>query len=296
MILAIKNTIFSGNTEHLLASNLFIILGMLMIFFLILGVIQITSFLIWAIKARHQIVKNKFMPYNTYRQLRVRNILTNACILIYMFIFLKYLIFTTTNKWQFALLICIIIFSVVIMIYVNSVIEKKAFLGKTNEAIIILSTISFVVFIVFLIVNIIRPSITTSNEGSIQRENASLLLSDFGYKEDKSANINFYKSILATRTTCSEENSNNTLSYTVFQSKYSWVMDIQKKERLMRFNKLGIYKIQHSVNIPSNIEIFTYDDKKSFVLVSKDKIVDINRSFYYTSDQEFLDKVCKKLF
>ncbi|GKX68228.1 hypothetical protein rsdtw13_34860 [Clostridium sp. TW13] len=123
-----------------------------------------------------------------------------------------------------------------------------------------------------------------------------MLLSDFGYKEDKSANINFYKSILATRTTCSEENSNNTLSYTVFQSKYSWVMDIQKKERLMRFNKLGIYKIQHSVNIPSNIEIFTYDDKKSFVLVSKDKIVDINRSFYYTSDQEFLDKVCKKLF
>lgn len=295
-IFIIKNTIFSGNTEHLLASNLLIILGMLMMFFLILVVIQITSFLIWAIKARHQTVKNKFMPYNTYRQLRVRNILTNGCILVYMFIFLRYLILTTTNKWQFALLIFIIIFSVVVMIYVNSVIEKKALIGKTNEAIIILSTIAFVVFIVFLIANIIRPSVTTGNEESIQRENASLLLSDFGYKQDKSANINFDKSILATRTMCSDENSNHTLSYTVFQSKYSWVMDIQKKERLRRFNNLGIHKIQHSVNIPSNIEVFAYDDKKSFILVSKDKIVDINRSFYYTSDQEFLDKVYKKLF
>lgn len=294
---SIYSTLFHRYIESLLVSNILIILEMLIIVLLILSIIQITSFVMWAIKARHQSVKNKFMPYNTYKQLRIRNILTSGGILVYIFTLLRGLIFSTTSNWQFVLLLFIILFSVVIMIYVNSVIEKKPFLTKTNEAMIIVGTIVSVVFIFMIIGQVIISSVTTSNRSSVLRQKANLSLTDFGYKENKDADIDLNKSIIAERIEYTNDNNGNYLSYTIFHSKYPWAIELSHNELLESLNKdHGVTVQEKSTNLPKNIKVFSYNYSESFILVSKDQVINIHKPVINISDEEFLDRVYKKLF
>ena len=67
-----------GNTGFLLASNFMIFSTIVMFFAIFINSIQVISFFLWVIKARKELKENKFMPYNNYKQLRIKNILIKS--------------------------------------------------------------------------------------------------------------------------------------------------------------------------------------------------------------------------
>lgn len=63
----------------------------------------------------------------------------------------------------------------------------------------------------------------------------------------------------------------------------------------VKLNRYGTDLKRISTNLPNSIVAYSDNEKGSFVLVMKDKVVDIKKDFSGYSDNEFLDIVYKKL-
>ena len=48
--------------------------------------------------------------------------------------------------------------------------------------------------------------------------------------------------------------------------------------------------------MPSDIKVYSRSGKRSFVLVSEDRVIDITKDFSDISDDEFLNKVYETLY
>lgn len=120
---------------------------------------------------------------------------------------------------------------------------------------------------------------------------------DFGFKESNSEGTysEIDKSILARRTDYSSGNKNNQLTYTIFESNSTLVIKFYEKRLDVKLNRYGTDLKRISTNLPNSIVAYSDNEKGSFVLVMKDKVVDIKKDFSGYSDNEFLDIVYKKL-
>ena len=289
--------LFSLPTDFALGSNLgiFAIVGMASVIFI--NSIEIISFFLWVIKASSKLKENKFMPYNNYNQLRIKNILKSAYGLITLLLLLKFSVFDKQagNGFNISLLMCI---PTLIMICVHNFINKKRFSKKINMAITISSTIVSIYLIVMLAGGLAFRSFNAIEQSKVPTDKVSLTLMDFGYKEnaDTSPYIRFDKSILAEKIFYAYSNGDNDLSYTIFKSQYPWVIKFDENRLLSRLNKYGVDLKQTDTNLPSGIKVYLDSKKRTFVLVSEDRVVDIKKDFSGISDDEFLNKVYKKLY
>lgn len=299
VIFILKLQLFSGATDLALGSNLGLFSVVAMFSLIIINTIEIISFFLWVIKASSKLKANKFMPYNSYKKLRIKNIFKNAYGLLILFIFLKFLIFDNqaSNEYNIFLLMIICI-PAIILIYVKGFINKKRY-SKTVNMVITISSMLVSIYLVLMFTGVIVfKSITIIDQSKISTDKVSLSLVDFGYKEndDTSPYISFDKSILAKRVQYSSNYQDNYLDYTIFQSQYPWVIKFDENRLLNKLNKYGVNLKQEDSNLPSNIKVYSDGKKRSFVLVSQDKVVDITKDITGISDYEFLNKVYKKLF
>jgi hypothetical protein len=291
--------LFSGSVDYTLVSNLGLLSTAVMFSVIFINSIEVISFFVWVIKARVKLKENKFMPYNNYKQLRIKNKFRNACGLIMLLVLFIFSIFDNQGSTGFIIfLLMVMCIPGIIMIYVKRFINRKRYSKNINRAIIISGTLISICLALMLTGILVGRSINVIEQSKVPAEKANLTLSDFGLKEndDASPYINFDKSILAQRTEYICDNRDNGLIYTIFQSQYSWVIKFDENRLLSSLNKYGIDLKQEDTNLPNNIKVYSDSNKRTFVLVSENRVVDIKKDFSGISDDEFLNKVYKKLF
>jgi len=283
-------------TEYTLVSNLGLFAVVLMFSAIFRNSVDIISFFIWIIKARVKLKENKFMPYNNYKQVRIKNAFSNVYGLIILIILFICLTFDNQGSPGFNIFYVIILcIPMLILIFIQKVIGKKRYSKNTNMVITVSNTL-FLVYLVLMITGLLICN-NVIGERKVPAEKASLKLMDFGYKEnDASPYINFDKSILAQRTEYICDNIDNSLTYTIFQSEYPWIIDFEDSRVVSRLTKYSIDLKQVNTKLPSNIKVYSDSKKKIFVLVSDDRVVDIRKDFHNIDEDKFLSIVYNKLF
>jgi hypothetical protein len=292
LIFNIYNDLFKCSTEFLLSSNYMIILTLIMFFFIFINIIKLSSFSLWVIKARLKLKENKFMPYNTYKQLSIKNIF----IKFYSLFAIMFLIFgNTINEKSTILLLLSVFIPIIILICVQIFINRKQYSKNTNIVITITSSLASIFLVFVFIVGTAICSINLIHQNKEPNEKASLTLTDFNRKVNnaESPNIDFNISLIANSTRYSY---GSYLSYSILQSQYPEVIKFHEDRLLSRLISYGIDLKRRNTNLPNNIRVYSDSEKRSYILVSEDKVVDIKKDFSDISDDDFLNTVYKKLF
>ncbi len=282
----------TGNTE-VLATNIGIFSIVLLFSIILMICIEIINFYIWVVKAKGRLKANQQMPYNSYKQLRRKNILIKTYNIILILIFLISLISDKGIKLNIPMG-TIMLVSMIIIGNVKKYTDKKDYTKDSNMGIYIGSTI--IVILVASVISIPFGKMASTKQGVLAAEEASLTYMDFGYNknEDKDSYIEFDKSILAKRTKYSYSNGGNSFEYTIFESKYPWIIKLQEKSAVNRYKKYMKFKLEKT-NLPSNIRAYFVVNNSNFiVLVSEEKVIFIAKNLSISQD-EFLKIAYKKL-
>ena len=298
-IFNLKLQLFSGATDLALGTNLGILVIVGGVSLIFINSIEIISFFLWVIKASSKLKENKFMPYNNYKQLRIKYILKNAYGLIILLLLLKFSVFdkqgSNGSNISILMIMCI---PIIILIWVQTFINKKRYSKKINMTITVSSTLVSIFLVVMLTGGLAFRSINAIEQSKVPTEKVSLTLMDFGYKEnaEKRPYITFDKSILAERIFYAYSSGDNDISYTILESQYPWVIEFDENRLLSRLNGYGLDLKQGDTNLPSDIKVYIDSKKRTYILVSDDRVVDIKKGLSGISDDEFLNKVYKKIY
>jgi len=207
----LKLQLFSGA----LGTNLGILVIVAGVSLIFINSIGIVSFFLWVIKASSKLKENEFMPYNNYKQLRIKYILVNTYALIILFLLLKFSVYdkqgSNSSNISILTIMCI---PIIILFWVQTFINKKRYSKKINTTITVSSTLVSIFLVVTLTGGLAFRSINTIEQSNVPTEKVSLTLMDFGYKESAGQRpyITFDKSILAERIVYSYSNGDNVMS------------------------------------------------------------------------------------
>ncbi|WP_238906825.1 DUF2812 domain-containing protein [Clostridium sp. YIM B02506] len=287
-----------GDISYDITSNLMIATLVSVCIGIVIYVSKIMSFIIWFFKAKRQLKDNKSMPYNNYKQVKIKNSLSIFHILIWFGLYCFLLIRDESNYEKGnSVLVILMISAVIISVFVVRYIRNKRYSREKNITLTISGAV--VAIFIWLILAGISISIDALNEDNINemaKTRSKLTISDFGYKENESDFYGDYqKSLLAERVYYSNRDENNSLSYTVLNSKYPWIVELQENriiEWVSRFEE--DLKITNT-NLSSDIKVYSDKENKAYIFVTKNKVVDMYRNLSETDDDEFLDVVYEKL-
>ena len=302
IVLMFINNIYSQyyleSIKYTLASNLNIFGLFFMVSIIFMCCISIISFLIWVIKARNRLKAMEPMPYNSYKQIRIKYILylTYGALIYFILVISSIYNYPEVGILNVQSTITIFI-PITIGIIVQWFINKKGYSKKTNIAIISI-TILASVYIFNLIGGMFLTDISKYNWNKIQNEKAKLTLLDFGNNENPEGSSVpiFIESVLAKVIHHIDSNEDKQLEYTILESQYSWVIKFEKSRSLDILTKKSINLQLQESNLPNNISVYSDSNKKIFLLVSKDKVVEIKKGFDNVGEEEFLNTTYKKLF
>jgi len=288
-----------NNTSFLLASNLMIFSTVIMFFAVIVNATEGISFILWVIKAKKGLKENKFMPYNTYKQLKRKNILIKICSIIIIFISVKVIIFDTSwSKEVNVMLLMIMFIPIIVMICAQWLIDKKRYSKNTNMVITIGSAIVSIYLILMIVGVIAFWNITKDDQNEVITDKAGLTLMDFGYKDNniERPHINLYKSVLAKSENYFYGEKDNKLTFEILQSQYPWVVKFHENRLIARLNNYGDDLKEEKTDLSSDINVYSESNGEDLILVSEDKVVYVQKRFNDISKDEFLDRVYKIFF
>ena len=281
--------LFEGDLTTPLTSNFFVFGSVGICIFIFIYSSKVISFIIWFFKARQQVKDNKSIPYNSYKQLRRKNILLNS----YMVIWLGFLLIISSDNPLLVLMMSVVIISV----FVERYIRKKKYSRKTNITLAIGGGFAGVFIALILVgITISTSLLSGDNINEISKTKSNLTISDFGYKENESDFYGDYqKSILAEKVYYSSNDEVNSLSYTVLNSKYAWIIELQENritEWVGRFEE--DLKIRNT-SLPSDVKVYSDEKNESYIFVRKNRVVDMHTNLSSIDKDEFLDIVYEKL-
>jgi hypothetical protein len=292
--------LFMGSVDYFLASNLGIFTTFATVTIVVINTIEIFSFFIWVLRARTHLKYNEFMAYNNSKQVRTKNIFKVFYIVIILLVFfLSSLLSNQTLKFEnISLAIAAVLIPCVIFILLRNFINKRRYSKNTSLALYVLSfVLSTYLIMGFAGVYILRDAAETEDSGTLA-VNVPLTFEDFGYSsnenEDQYFKIN--KSILASKIDYSSSNGGDDLSYTIFGSQYPLAIKFDQNREIRRINKYSFDITEIKSTLPDNIKVYTNSKYNYFVLVSKDKVVNIKNNFDKIENEKFLDIVYNKIF
>jgi hypothetical protein len=290
--------LFIGDIGFALTSNMGVFGTVGMGSLILMNSIGFIIFLLWVIKVKAKLRKGKGMNYSNYRQVKKKNILRVSFAVIYLFVFLKFLIFNNLDSKGFNIIFLIILcIPMIIMMYVRKFINKKRYSKNINRGIMIGSVVVSTYLVLMIVVSTTLLGSESLQDG-VPTQTVNLTFNDFRFVEnnDESPYINFDKSIIAQRVDYSGGNDDNYLRYTIFQSNYPLVIKFYENRLLSKLNSYGTDLLEENTKLLDNIVVRSDSEKRTFVLVSEDKVVEIRKEFINISEEEFLNKVYKKLF
>lgn len=283
-----------GMLKNILSSNIFIISTFIILEVAVFYLVEMISFIKWVIKGRKNLRKNKFTPYNSYSQLKNKNIFYKVeIILALIYVFALPIIgdrFTAFSLISFFILF--LIFNIVFYIIVRFL-KKKEFKKKNK---IIISVLTFIIMYVILLAFTVFNLSGISGDNSTNNENVSpLTLYDFGY-ETSSVHPYSSKGIVAEHSSYIAEGDKVSLYYEVFRCNNNWIFNKILNKELNPYPNISYEHID--TNLPEDVIVYYHvnDIRKNYIISSENKYVVITNDFEELSQEEFLDIVYKNLF
>ncbi|MDR3595781.1 DUF2812 domain-containing protein [Clostridium sp.] len=253
-----------GSTDFLHSSNLAIFTSSITFLLIFINIIKFLNFFIWAIKAKFKLKENEFMPYNTYTQLKVKNILIQTFSLISVLTILLFILLDNSKEQKSNLQIFIaIIFVCIISFFITKFINRTNYTRNTKISIIISSAFGLIFLLLFLMAGIIFSNIINDDKTDYTYTNINLELKDFNVKNAfaEAPYIEYSKSILAEKTYYSY-GKGNYLTYSLLHSKYPWVIKFHENRLLNRLNSYGLNYVQINTSLPNNITVYSSSKKE----------------------------------
>jgi uncharacterized membrane protein (DUF485 family) len=295
----LKLMLFSWDTEFTLATNTGLVSILASVFIILINVTEIISFLFWVIRAKVQLKRNGKMPYNSSKQLKINNLFKSIYTIVLSGTILRYFIIDehASIEANIALLV-IFVLPIVVAVYAERYLNKKID-SKDKRISVIFSGTFLTIYFTFVLLGCIAFK-STVEPGLVEwaTEKATLTLEDFGVKAKLVTTplISFDKNFVAERLNYINSLESNNLAYTVFQSKYPWIIKFDKERHFNLLSKLGMNLIPYKIELPGNVEVYFNEKEKHFLLVSEDKIVNLRQTFNNISSEEFINIVYKELF
>ncbi|GAA0085811.1 hypothetical protein UT300007_22500 [Clostridium sp. CTA-7] len=294
-LLYIQYIITIGDSDaHFLASTL--VLGSLLIvmLFTIHEFIGLIRFIIFDIKGRNSLKRNKKVSYDFEVGVLVKRIIYKVELAIIIAMIIGFTI--TSDLWVIKLIIVMLLLGI-LSNYIINFIKNKNY--KNNKWIIIgaYTIITLVFFIT--ISNIIFSSVLArtyrSNE-KLNEDNYILSLRDFNDKDkDEEVFLGEEKSLLASYLYYSNSGEEIHLSYSLFESKYQWAVRYNFNKRINFANKINVKYIEKETNLPKDIKVYMNEHGHQYFIVSPNRMVEIS-TIEEISEEELIDIVYKKLF
>ncbi|SHI46670.1 DUF2812 domain-containing protein [Clostridium intestinale] len=278
--------------DDFLTSNLSIITVLTMTVGGINSTIKVINFFLWRVKAKRSLTQNEFMPYNNYKQLKRKNIFSNLG--VFGLIFFSFLAVINENIHNTKALSIFFISLAVFAIFMGGIIylfnSKKYY--KYSNGILILGYSVAVVYIIGATISLGSVSMIEKLTGVKQ---VKMSIEDFGYKQEKDPFNVYDKSIIAEKLDYSYHGDENSFSYTSFKSKYFTAIKFQELKVIKREAKYGSDLKLKKTKLPEDIRVYSDDEKKSYLVGSEDRVIDIRKEMDNIDEDEFLDKIYEKL-
>ena len=285
------------NIEYNLLSNLSLFAVIVMSSFILMSIVEIINFSIWVIRASVNLKDNRFIPYNRYKSIKIKNYFLYGYILVIFIIFFILINLDTNGNRVYNNLKFIIMFMPVIFIaLIQRFFKKSDYSKKTNRAIIIgavlVCTYITLVFVGFVVLLDLSENYKKDNTN----HKVPLSILDFGYEEeDSELYVDYTKSILGEKNDYSYYDYKNGLGYSIFKSRYPWVIKYYGSEILAKLNKYEIDLKEIQTNLPSEVKVYSDQEKRNYVLVLEDSVIHINDKPNDIGEEEFLNRVYEKL-
>lgn len=278
--------------DDFLTSNLSIITFLAISVGGISSTIKVANFFIWRVKAKRSLTKNEFMPYNNYKQLKRKNIFSNLG--AFGLIFFSFLAVINENIHNTKALSIFFISLAVFAIFMGGIIylfNSQKYYKYSNGILVLGYSVAFVY--------IIGATISLGSVSMVEKftgvEQVKMSIEDFGYKQEKEPFNVYDKSIIAEKLVYSYHKDENSFRYTSFKSKSFAVIRFQEVTLLRRLKGYGSDLELKKTKLPENIRVYSDDEKKSYVVVSEDRVIDTRNSMDNINEDEFLDKIYEKL-
>jgi len=288
-----------GDISYALTSNFFIFSLPLIFSLILIYSSKPINFLIWVLKSRKRLRENKSIKYNNYKQVRLKNILISSITMIYTVLFAVFILSDDNATRSGRIIFLILIFSVIIgPIFITRYIRKKRYSRQTNITLAIGGGFAFI-FIFIAIAGVIFSFGTLDNydRNKVPEDKIELTLSDLGYEENNDdMYVDYSRSMVAEKLVyISSSNGDDGLDYTLFKSKYSFLIKLQEKSLVKHIGKImDDLEVVYS-NLPKDIKVYTYRNEEAYIFVSKNKAVQINADFKDMNKDTFIDRVYEKL-
>jgi hypothetical protein len=290
---------FTGDMSYTLTSNFPLFSSFLMVSLILIYSSNPINLLIWALKSRKRLRENKSLKYNNYKQVRLKNIFISSITMIYTVLFAVFILSDDNVTRSGGIISLILIFGVIIgSIFVTRYIRKRRYSRQTNITLAIGGGFVYI-FIFLAITGVILSFGTLDNydRNKVPEDKIELTLSDFGYEED---NYNLYtdysRSVVAEKLVyLSSSNDEDGLDYTLFKSKYSFLIKLQEKSLVKQIGKIMDDLELVDYNLPKDINLYTYRNEEAYIFVTKNRVVDMHINLSGIDKDEFLDIVYEKL-
>lgn len=283
---------FSRTPDDWLSSNSSIVLSILMVTIILINLIEVVSFFCWYLRTKRKLKENKFKHYGSYKQLRIKNfiMLLNAILAVITLIVSMII----GDGITIADLLLILI-PVIVMVISYKSIDKL----KVSTGINIFITIGITIISLIMVIEVLASPMVNwfdLKDNNIAYE-LNLTVADFEIdKADENPYKNIQSSVLAKRIQYSSDYDNNSLDYTIIESKYPWVIKLYKNRLLNELDEYELNMSERNINLTKNIKIYSDDNFKKYVIISEDRVVDIRNGLDNIREDEFINKVYKKLF
>lgn len=306
------NSTFGSHDARFLADNAQLTLLLGIGGFAINQFVGLITYIIWRVRGAKALKNNEKVKYeysisNTFRRFMAR--------LFFIMSVIALILIGMQGSVTTVIVILLAIISIIISDrFVNRISSK---MGSKGEArVIYISSIVIISIVIMVVVNTLifknnalDKYITKKLQGDYV-----LTLADFNdksiwegvdtsiYKEEWEGLymtfIDGLNGVLAENLYYIDQGENGHLSYEFFESNYKWAFDykLTKEEDDMKEYNIGYESIES--NLPKDIKVYANTNNRGhdYMLISEDKILEINKYNDTQSEEEFLDIIYNNVF
>lgn len=288
--------IIGSYDARFLANNLQLLSLCIMSIFTIHEIIRFVNFINWMVKGRKSLKREGEVSYDYFKVVKIKRIICKLMLIIC----LVYIVSIAIMGEIFTLKISAVIFLMAgaTSILMNFVSKTKY---KKKRKINIISYVVIIIFTIIIINGLIFNEVFFNHMGrdnKIKKDNYILNLKDFNDEaaEKGSLYTNENNSFLASTLFYSNKGKNVDLGYELFQSKYEWAVKYDFNNIMNWMKKINIKYIEKETDLPEDIKVYMNEKGHKYLMVSSNKLIEINSWDKNLSEGELLNKVYEKVF
>lgn len=273
-------------TANTLASNLGVCVVVITSSIIIFNSGDIISFIIWIIKLKFKQKDNKFIEYNNYKSIRVKNVILQLLLVISFTL----MIF---DEVYVVLIFVGIYFGVYIL---DKFLQSKNYSQRVNTTIIILGIIFSAWLIIITLTNTISRSVDEHYyQRELQRTNQ---LEVFGYlgSDVLLENLITDNSFLASNSLYFFNiGEAEDFHYKIFESKFSGLVGFYGDRILKQCEKYDIDFIEINVGKYKEIKVYKIPQRNEIVFISNNEIIEVSNGIKLLEEETIIENVYKNI-